>query len=119
MSTRETTEVKTESGHVLTLYTYITGREKRQINEVYLRDMQMSQKGDVQELTGVKGTSAYEAENKTFELIVVKIVDKNGEEITGKKQVVDFILDLPSDEYEEVVAAVNEITNPKASEATS
>jgi hypothetical protein len=116
---RETTLLTTSNGHQIELKTYITGREKRAINEVFFREMEMRQKGNEHEISGIKGSVTFEAENKTFESVIQSITPANRERITEKKAMIDFLLDLPVDEYETVVAAVNEISNPKKAGATS
>ena len=107
----------TTSGHQIELKTYITGREKRAINEVFFRDMVMRQHGAEPEISGMKGSTTIEAENKAFEAVIESVTPAGRTQITDRKAILDFILDLPLEDYNAVVAAVNDIANPKV-EAT-
>ena len=52
-------------------------------------------------------------QDKTIELIVKEI--REGETvISEKKQILDFILDLPESEYDAVMVAIEEVTAKKA-----
>ena len=128
MSERATREVKITGEHTLVLHDYITGRDKREIEGVFLKDDSMRRSANASdlknkdagsvEMVGMKGTTQFEAENKALELVVKEIKTSDGAIITDRKQVVDFILDLPVEAYEEVIKAVNEITEPKKAETT-
>ena len=113
MSERQTKEITTKGGHKIVFKEWITGREKRQITDIFLRDIEMKQKGGEQEFVGLKGSVAAEAEEKAIEIVVISVDGKT-------EKVVDAVLDLPSNDYDEVNAAINEITQPeKKSESTS
>jgi hypothetical protein len=115
---RETTLLETSQGHQIELKTYITGREKRAINEVFFRDMEMRQKGAEPEISGIKGSLTFEAENKTLEAVIASVTLAGGTRIIDTKAILNFVLDLPLEDYTRVIAAVNDIANPKA-DATS
>jgi len=115
---RETTLIETSKGHQIELKTYITGREKRAISEVFLREVEMRQSGAGAEISGIKGSVTFEAENMMFEMVIVSVSPVGADRITDKKAILDFVLDLPANDYDAVVAAVNAISNPKA-DATS
>jgi hypothetical protein len=110
---RPTKEITLASGKVFVVNTYITGREKRSINEVMLRDIEMKQQGGQQEITGFKGDSTFEMENRTIQAVVHEI-RSDGATITDKKQIVDYVLDMPQSEYDAVIDIVNDVSNPKA-----
>lgn len=105
-TTRTTKEIRTVGGHVVTLKEWITGGEKRSITNVFLKDVEMKQKGGEQEFTGVKGTVTAEAEDVAIKAVVVSVDGKTD-------NVVSAVLNLPAPDYDEVIAAINEITNPK------
>lgn len=111
-NTRPTKEITLVSGAVIVANTYITGREKRAINEVMLRSAEMRQTGSKSEITGVKGDVTFEMENVAIQSVVVE-VRTGSETITDKKKVLDFVLDLPEQEYNAVIELINDVTNPK------
>lgn len=109
---RTTKTITTTGGHKVVIKDFITGREKREITNIYLRDMEMKQKGGESELSGLKGTVASEAEDKAIELIVVSVND-------SEKKVLEKVLNLPSEDYDEVVEAINEVTEPRKKSQSS
>lgn len=120
-SQRPTKEIKLNmSGLTVTLYEYITGRDKRSIEAVYLEAAEVTSKrkgsgeGEV-EINGVKGTATHFMLNAAISAVVKSIKPEGAEaEITDKKKILDFILDqIPEADYDQVVVAVNEITEPK------
>ena len=114
---RTTKEIKTKSGHSIFIYTYITGREKRSITDVFLNSVEIKQVGGVQETSGMKASVANEAENQAIKVCVAEIVP-NGSTvgITEKQNIVDFILDLDQLESSQIVKEINAITSPKSDE---
>jgi hypothetical protein len=121
---RPTKEVTLSSGTVVVLYEYITGGDKRAIEDVFLSEAELKQtasKGgpNQMEITGVKGNVTHQAENKAFERVIKEMRTAGGEVITDRAKVLSFLLDLPVDEYDVVVAEVNAITEPKKAPATS
>ena len=89
MSERETIEIKTPSGkHTLTVLSYITGREMRQIENAYLSGTAVNA-GTV---PTISGEIADKAQDKMFEIMVVSI-DGN------KENILDRILDMESGDY--------------------
>ena len=112
-STRETKEITTPSGAKIALNTYITGRDRRKLRNIYLRDEKELDATSVKE-KGAKGTMFEEAQDLALKTVVVSI--------NGKKEgqdgfsIVDFILDLPSKEFEFVIKAVNDVTSDKIDE---
>jgi len=110
-----------QSGAVVTLYEFITGRDKRAIEAVYLEAAEVTSKrksggeGEI-EIGGVKGTASHLMTNAAFKAVIksVKPAGDGAEEVTDPKKVLDFILDaIPEADYDQIVAAVNEVTDPK------
>lgn len=128
MSNRPTKEIKLPSGDTVIFYEYITGRDKREIEEIFLRDVSMKQsasseelktkKGGQVELSGLKGTTRFEAENKAFSLVIQSIKKSDSTTIEDAKEIVEYVLDLPMESYDVVVETVNSITDPKKDETT-
>jgi hypothetical protein len=115
---RPVKEVTIKDGLKIVLYEYLTGRDRRQIEGVYMGQSTVSRKTDQDkkttvEIGGVSGTVGSMMQDKTIELIVKEI--HSGEEIiTDRKAVLDFILDLPENEYDDVMVAIEELTTKKA-----
>lgn len=108
MSERETTTITTPGGHKVVLNAYLTGRESRDIKDVLFGAIKMSmadaQSGKV-ELGDVSAAFLADQEKAAIGYLLISIDD-----ITDKA--LDTLLDLPSTEYDAVVAQVNKITNP-------
>jgi hypothetical protein len=118
--TREVREIVLEkSKATVVLYEYITGRDKRYIQRAYYEQASMSSKTDQKEnkstieIGGVSGTVNEEMENRAISCIVKEIKPAEGEVVSDKKAILDFILDLSSDEYDKVITEINAITDPK------
>lgn len=109
---RSTKEIVLASGDTLIVHTYITGAEKRTINEVMLREIEMRQTGGSQEITGFKGVSTFEMENKAIECVVVE-ARTNDTVVTGSKNILQFVLSQPIETFDEIMKIVEETTNPK------
>ena len=106
-NTRETKEFKTSSGkNTLVLYTYATGREMRAIDSKYVSSMKLDLKNGEPSMNNIDMSVAYEAENEMIKALVVSI---NG----STEGVIDAILDLHQDEYNEIIAELNVVTKKK------
>jgi hypothetical protein len=108
---RATREIRTKGDHKVVFHDYITGREQRSIQEVFLRKVEISRvsQADGKTDAGVSGFSAAaiaEAQDLAFKLLIVSMDDSN-------ENIVQRVLDLPAEEFDEVVAVINEITEPK------
>lgn len=106
---RETKEITTPSGHKVVLNSYITGREKRAITNVFLEKAEMTMVGNTPNISGIKGDVANLAEDKTIEIMVVS-VDGSTDGILDK------VLNLPAKDYDFIVSAINEMTGKKKDE---
>lgn len=109
---RETQILDTVNGYQVELHTYITGREKRAIESVFYRDLEMTQTGAEQTITGFKGAALEEAQNAAIAAVVVSV---NG----NPNKIPDRVLDLPAEDYQEIIAAINEITEGKKKEQST
>lgn len=124
-NTRPTKEISLATGHVVVLNEYITGRDKRTIQAAYMEQAKITQKADAKtgqgeiEIGGVSGSVNDIMQDLAFKAVIAEIrpATKEGAEapapIKDRQKIVDFVLDLPEAEYNEVVKAVNEITDPK------
>lgn len=108
---RETKEFTTTGGHVLVYKTYVTGRESNEIQKIILQDMKL-EIGEAKLSPFIGQVSAAhftELNNKTIEILVVSLDGKT-------EALLDKILDLPNQEYSEVIAKLNEVTGEKKKE---
>ena len=109
---RPTTEIKTPSGFAVVLKTYATGRESNLIQNVYLASAKVSVVGNVPKIDGFDPTAEEKAIAKMIELLVVSVNGSND-------GVVDQVLDMPMQDYDVVVAKLNELTGKKKPENTN
>lgn len=84
------------------IYTYITGREKRSMVNVFL-DGKVNFNSDTQQLGGISSTTVDKAQELAWNTVVVSIDGV-------KENIVDRILDMRDIDYNFVVNAVNEVT---------
>src|SRR4051812_22018197 len=100
---RTTRTITTSGKHVVVMRDYVTGRELRQIQDVFFRGMEIK---SATEVSGFKASAASEAQDVALGILLVSI-DGSQEDVANK------VLDLPAPEFEEIMAALNEITEPK------
>lgn len=104
---RPTTKIETEHGHEVVLYEYATGREYREIqNKVYeSMEVDMGSTGKPK-IKNMDMTKQQESTDRAIELLVVSVDnDESG--------VLDKVLDLPQEDYQEVEEKIDELTNKK------
>jgi len=98
---RETRTIKTPvDKHEIVLKTWITGREKRALRNVFLSKMRLGAKVEAESNPAILTD---EAENKAIETIVVSV---NG----VKDKIVDTILDMKGQDYEFVIKEINKVS---------
>jgi hypothetical protein len=99
MSERETKEIKTPvDNHVLIIKTYLTGREYREIEAVFLSMSKISPDGS--QVTEMNGSVVKQAEDKLIEQAVVS-VDGSTEKM------LDTILDFKRNDFNFVITELN------------
>lgn len=104
---RETKEFKTTFGTTLKIKTYLTGGESRSIEGKYLSMAKMDIKAGEPTFKDVDLNVSFEVEKELIKIAVVSVNDKT-------ENVTDTILNLRSEEYEEVVAELNILTKKKS-----
>jgi hypothetical protein len=100
---RQYKEVVTPQGkHKVSLKSWLTGREKREIQSVYLQDMDFTAsqnakdgKGEVKDYK-ISGGKFYEAQNKTLEIVIASV---NG----SKEKILDQVLDMHSVDFDFII----------------
>lgn len=102
---RSTKTITTIGGHEIVLLDYVTGLEVRAIKNVFMKKMDVKQDKEGPS-AAFNGEVTFEAEDKSIETVVVSV-----DGVT--ENVVDAVLSLPSNDYDEVIRAINETTDPK------
>ena len=104
---RETKQIETPVGkQKVVIKTYLTGRERREINAPFLSHAEISADavaGATPSIKGIKGSIIAEVQNITFNLIVVEI-DGN------KENIADRILDMREEDFNYIVSEIDNIT---------
>jgi len=100
--TKEITTPKTKTK--VTIKEWITGGDSEDLQNTILEGMDIGADGKP---TGISGTMVVKQNHKAIELAVVGIEGSTGD-------VLKALLDLPRDDYEFILNAVNEVTSPKA-----
>lgn len=122
---RETKTITTPGGHTVELKSYITGREQRAINDVFLSGAKLGVTGGEAQVQGMELSLMSKAEDMTLKTVVISLdghkdgdsVD-NGEGGTRIFNLLDELLDLPGKDFTFVVEAINEVTGGKKKEKT-
>lgn len=96
---RETKTITTKSGISVEVHSYVTGRDRKVINEALLTGAQLTE-GEAPKIDGLAISRAQEAALKAL------VVSLNG----SRDNVYENLLDLRDSEYNEVVEAVNAVT---------
>lgn len=107
--TNDTTRIReiiTTRGTKIVLLDWITGRELQQINGPMFSQMKMKPSQGGMETSTVTMDISILMDNEAVKTIVKSV---NGQ----TENVVDLVLDLPVDDYNEVMAAVRETLNGK------
>jgi alpha-D-ribose 1-methylphosphonate 5-triphosphate synthase subunit PhnG len=108
-----------KSGASVTVYEYITGRDKRAIEAIYLNEAEMTTSRRVGEkdanvqVAGVKGTVNELMQDAAFKVVIKSLTPVDGEEMTDPKKILDFVLDSHESDLAQLIREVNEITDPK------
>lgn len=112
MSSTETSTFTLPSGGAAKLKTYLTGREKRALRGIFLKDVEVSTDAASGKPTtsGIKGTAIEEGENFIINTIVVEL---NG----SAENILERVLDLPATDYDALLAQLNSITEDKEKKA--
>jgi len=108
MENRDTKTITTPIGkNAVVIKTWLTGREKRGLTNVFIDTLTSVEKGT----EGLKLNSdiVNKAQDLAFE-IVIENIDGN------KENIVDKILDMRTEDFDFIVAEINKITNNEVDE---
>lgn len=100
---RKSVIFKTKRGTEFELKEYLTGREKRQVKNALWTGKSMQIRDGKGESDPVEMDKMDASTDKTIELMVLSV---NGD----SKNVLDVVLDLPSNDYDELLEKIEEIT---------
>lgn len=107
---REVKKITTKSGIEVEMYTYITGREAREITNVFLEGMKFQVGADGQTKTNeVNATLSGQAQDKAIELLIRSVAGKSDKVLAN-------VLDLPKADFDEVIAELDKIQNGLSAE---
>lgn len=95
--------------HKIEVKTWISGGEMEQIQGVWLEGMEMQVGEEVK--PKLKGSQLTKANHKLIELLVVKF-DDSADDVLNK------VLEMKNEDYQFLVSALNEITNPTEKKIT-
>lgn len=99
---RETNSITTANGHVVEHYSYLTGKEARQIQEVFASHVEIHADQIGSRSGTIKGDVILKSQDKALEILVVSVDGK-------KENPVRILEDLPAADYADVVKAFNKI----------
>lgn len=102
---RETKEIETPNGHKAVVYTYATGREKRQILNVIMAKTKVGMIGKESNVN-VEASLVGEMEDMAIKAFVVSL---NG----SPERVLEQVLDLPAEDYDVIAKYANSLTDDK------
>lgn len=112
---RETKVITTPHSNIpVVVYTYITGREKRQLLNVYLNGGNIGFDPDEKKVTGLRGELVQQSTDLAWRTLIVSFNgNKDGDVLADgtKFDVVEAILDLRSQDYNFIVEEINKLTS--------
>lgn len=95
------------SEHEVILKTFITGRERRDLTNVFLTG-DLSFSADAKDVKGLKGSLVAQAEDLAIKTVVMAVDGK-------EDNVVNAVLDMHAQDYAFVIAEVNKVTSDAVS----
>lgn len=98
----------TKNGYEVTLRPHLTGRMYRYIKGAFLDDMIFDDKGKAD--MKVRGGKINVSTDRTIESLVVHVVGNGVDSDNVETTILDTVLDLPLEDYEEVVKRINEVS---------
>jgi hypothetical protein len=101
---RETTTIRTPGGHTVEVYSYITGREARELQRVIYENAQI-ESGDGAKRATVRADAIFKAQEYAFKTMVVSL---NG----NRENAVEAVENLPAVDYNAVARAIDKIIAP-------
>lgn len=111
---RDTKTLKTPNGYEVVYQSFATAREIQAIEGKLFEGMKVGMEKGEPSINNFSPVSQQKVEHEMIRLLVVSF-KKNEKEVTDRNEFVDFALDqMPSEDYDAVVAALNEVTKKKS-----
>lgn len=101
---RETKKITTPSGTIVEFYTYLTGKEARQLQSIFLKHSKFQTgEGDKTKVVDFDPMAVPEAEEQALRLVVVSVdgIPDNA---------ADRVENLRQEDYRVVIKAINDVT---------
>lgn len=95
--------IQTPNKHKVELKAWITGREKRELRSIFLKEMNFGMQGGETEIKEIKGDIIDKAEDKAIETVVISVDGK-------KENIVNAVLLMNSKDYDFIIKEINKIT---------
>lgn len=108
----DNTTIKTVNGFTIALKSFITGKDKRYITDSFLEGAEILEDGKFKMLPG----KMHIAEDRAIETVVVSV---DGTSVNKTLSVIDQVIALPLEDFEEVIKAVNAVTESKKKETNT
>lgn len=104
---RETKTVKTSGGHTIEFYSFINGKESREIQGTFMDSTEIQSNGDSKEEPKIsfKANAVLKMQDMAVRMLTVSV---NG----NKDNPVDLLEALPAADYNDYIAALNPIVEP-------
>ncbi len=99
---RETKKFTTSKGNEIEIKTYLTGGESNSVKEGLYNHMRLNKDSGDAIVNDIPGVFLLEQEKKILSIVLVSVKGKT-------EDLVSLIENLPNDEYQEIVAQVNEV----------
>ncbi len=101
---RETKKVTTPSGAVVEFYTYLTGKEARQLQSIFLKHSKFQTgEGEKSKVVDFDPLAVPEAEEQALRLVIVSVDD-------NKENPAERVENMRQEDYRSVIKAINEVT---------
>lgn len=114
-TTRTTKSITTKGGYEVAFKSYITGREYNDVEQVYLSGAKVSLVGNDAKIDGFSPTIEQDATKKLIEVMVTSVKGNGVDtgETVDPQTLLNAVLDLPYEDYVEIVSALNEVSGKK------
>lgn len=109
---RTTTEIKTQHDYTVVMKDYITGREFNEIQNSYLEGAKVNVVDGKASIDGFDASAETKATDKMIGLMVVSVDGKT-------EDVINAVNDMRVEDYQEVIAKLNEISGKKKANDTN
>jgi uncharacterized protein YidB (DUF937 family) len=112
-TTRDTKTLSTKAGYEVIYKSWISGGENNALQSIWLKDTKMSLTPDGKTaIEGFTGMLEQDAQKKLIEILVISVKSPKAE-APVTSNVVSLVEDMPLEDYNEVLNALNVVTGKK------